>query len=430
MFGLVETANELNLFKEEKIVSKYKFDDIYHAEKVYNEMNRGLFPEEIVDFLVDNGVEEIIVDRSLLKANKQKQLENIKFIEDFGKLRCLKEKVKMQFSKTRGLSHAMAHKNVNFYTLDPLIVQSFALFKQVELDMEKYDKRAVEIYLNYLPELKIKKRLSDSADETVEYKEKFNIEVIQRLWKIRESENIDQKLQWVRTSVGMNLSEDDWKNLERIIDLFNLKKENMQSLEIYLKQKLVEHAPNLTALLGFRMTSEMISLSGSLVNLAKSPAGTVQVLGAEKALFRSLKSKTPTPKYGILKNNDLTTSPRIIRALANKIVICARIDAFSKNKTSAYGEALKEAILLKVNQNVQIDTNEILKTVSEKLKKMEKKDKKNKITAVDEDKTKKSDEKKKRKISDAPKKINKNSVEIESNSNLESTKEKRKRKQK
>ncbi|KRH93670.1 hypothetical protein M153_6730001, partial [Pseudoloma neurophilia] len=104
------------------------------------------------------------------------------------------------------------------------------------------------------------------------------------------------------------------------------------------------------------------------INLSKCTAGTIQVLGAEKALFRSLKSKTPTPKYGILKNNPYTTSPRIIRSLANKIAICARIDAFSKEKTDLYGIALKEAIINKIEKDIQIDTEEILKGVSKKLR--------------------------------------------------------------
>ncbi|KRH92193.1 Ribosome biogenesis protein - Nop56p/Sik1p, partial [Pseudoloma neurophilia] len=209
---------------------------------------------------------------------------------------------------------------------------------------------------------------SDGSKITVDnshvfYKEKFDIEVIQALWKIKE-QNID----WINTSVGMELSDDDWNNLKRIISLFNIKKENAKSLEKYLIEKLSKHAPNLTALLGFKLAAEIISLTGSLINLSKCTAGTIQVLGAEKALFRSLKSKTQTPKYGILKNNPYTTSPRIIRSLANKIAICARIDAFSKEKIDLYGIALKEAIINKIEKDIQIDTEEILKGVSKKLR--------------------------------------------------------------
>ena len=59
-------------------------------------------------------------------------------------------------------------------------------------------------------------------------------------------------------------------------------------------------APNLTALVGELVGARLISHAGSLLNLAKHPASTVQILGAEKALFRALKTKHDTPKYGLI----------------------------------------------------------------------------------------------------------------------------------
>jgi RNA processing factor Prp31 len=59
-------------------------------------------------------------------------------------------------------------------------------------------------------------------------------------------------------------------------------------------------APNLTALVGDLVGARLISHAGSLLNLAKHPASTVQILGAEKALFRALKTKHDTPKYGLI----------------------------------------------------------------------------------------------------------------------------------
>lgn len=367
MFALIETSNSLNLFKDDRIVNKMIFKDVLHAHKIYESLIKGILPSEVSDFLIDNDVQEIIVDKSLLKANMTKDLKNIVFKEDSKKLRLLKEKLKHNFKSTRGLSHKIAHKNVNFYMPDPIIVQSFALLKQVELDMEKYDKRASEIYSHYLPELKIKKQKDECYDDKVQFKECFDIEVIQSLWKIKEQNITDKNLSWIKNSVGINLSDQDWENLQRIIDLFNLKKQNSDNLKKYLEEKIKEHAPNLYELIGYRLTAEIFTLCGSLVNLAKCSSGTVQVLGAEKALFRSLKSKTPTPKYGILKTNGLTHSARIIRSLASKIVLCARIDAFSSIKTNSYGKALREAIEKKIKDDKQIDTMEILRSISKKI---------------------------------------------------------------
>ena len=63
---------------------------------------------------------------------------------------------------------------------------------------------------------------------------------------------------------------------------------------------MVAIAPNLTVLVGELVGARLISHAGSLMNLAKHPASTVQILGAEKALFKALKTKHDTPKYGLI----------------------------------------------------------------------------------------------------------------------------------
>ena len=107
-------------------------------------------------------------------------------------------------------------------------------------------------------------------------------------------------------------------------------------------------APNLTSLIGETVGSKLISHSGSLINLAKYPASTIQILGAEKALFRALKTKGKTPKYGLIFNSTFIgragqkNKGKISRYLANKCAIAARIDSFSEFPTSKIGDALKE----------------------------------------------------------------------------------------
>ena len=107
-------------------------------------------------------------------------------------------------------------------------------------------------------------------------------------------------------------------------------------------------APNLTALIGEMVGSKLISHSGGLTNLAKYPASTIQILGAEKALFRALKTKGKTPKYGLIFNSTfigragLKNKGKISRYLANKCAIAARIDSFSEVTSNKIGETLKE----------------------------------------------------------------------------------------
>jgi nucleolar protein 56 len=84
--------------------------------------------------------------------------------------------------------------------------------------------------------------------------------------------------------------------------------------------------------------------------LAKAPASTVQILGAEKALFRALKTKGNTPKYGLIYHStfigraDAKNKGRISRYLANKCSIATRIDSFSDEPTRLYGEKLRDQV--------------------------------------------------------------------------------------
>lgn len=109
-------------------------------------------------------------------------------------------------------------------------------------------------------------------------------------------------------------------------------------------------APNLTSLIGENIAAKLISHSGSLATLSKYPASTIQILGAEKALFRALKQKTKTPKYGLLYNTSFIgramgkTKGKISRFLANKCAMAARLDYFLVNPTNKFGEKLKEQV--------------------------------------------------------------------------------------
>ena len=96
-----------------------------------------------------------------------------------------------------------------------------------------------------------------------------------------------------------------------------------------------EVAPNTRAIGGSLLGARLLALAGGLLNLAKLPASTIQVLGAEKALFRSLKTKARPPKHGIIFQHPLIHDAKrwqrgkIARALAGKLAIAARVDAFN-----------------------------------------------------------------------------------------------------
>merc|ERR1712085_236076 len=114
--------------------------------------------------------------------------------------------------------------------------------------------------------------------------------------------------------------------------------------------KMAIVAPNLSTLIGDTVAARLISKAGSLTNLAKAPASTVQILGAEKALFRALKTKGNTPKYGLIFHSTFIgraqqkNKGRISRFLANKLSLASRIDCFSDEATTVFGEKLKDQV--------------------------------------------------------------------------------------
>ena len=157
-----------------------------------------------------------------------------------------------------------------------------------------------------------------------------------------------------KSSMGMDISPVDLLNIDtfasRVIGLTDYRKE----LAAYLQSKMGLVAPNLATLIGDVVGARLISHAGSLTNLAKAPASTVQILGAEKALFRALKTRGNTPKYGLIFHSSFIgragakNKGRISRYLANKCSIASRIDAFSEDITTVFGSKLKEQVNQKV----------------------------------------------------------------------------------
>merc|ERR1712240_388043 len=163
-----------------------------------------------------------------------------------------------------------------------------------------------------------------------------------------------------------------------------------KELSAYLQNKMSLVAPNLATLIGDTVGARLISHAGSLTNLAKAPASTVQILGAEKALFRALKTRGNTPKYGLIFHSSFIgragakNKGRISRYLANKCSIASRIDAFSEDSTTVFGSKLKEQVEERPKfyetgdlprKNVDV-MNEAVEEAALETKKKKKKDKK------------------------------------------------------
>jgi nucleolar protein 56 len=203
-----------------------------------------------------------------------------------------------------GHSYSRAKLKFNVNRIDNMIIQAIALLDQLDKDVNLFSMRIREWYGYHFPELV--KLVPDNHQyatvaQFIGNKEDLDEEKLPDLAALVGDDNTVAQniLDAARGSMGSSLSEIDMLNINafasRVVSLSDYRK----SLISYLSEKMNQVAPSLTALLGERIGARLISHAGSLTNLSKYPASTVQILGAEKALFRALKTKGNTPKVGL-----------------------------------------------------------------------------------------------------------------------------------
>ncbi|KAF7696734.1 hypothetical protein HF521_005152 [Silurus meridionalis] len=255
-----------------------------------------------------------------------------------------------------GLGHSYSRAKVKFNVnrADNMIIQSIALLDQLDKDINTFSMRVREWYGYHFPELI--KIVSDNATycklaRFIGNRKELSEESLEPLEEITmDSAKAQAILDASRSSMGMDISPIDLINIEsfssRVVSLTAYRLE----LQEYLRSKMSQVAPNLAALIGEVVGARLISHAGSLTNLAKYPASTVQILGAEKALFRALKTRGNTPKYGLIFHSTFIgraaakNKGRISRYLANKCTIASRIDCFAEVPTSVFGDKLRDQV--------------------------------------------------------------------------------------
>ncbi|KAM3721307.1 Nucleolar protein [Dirofilaria immitis] len=240
-------------------------------------------------------------------------------------------------SMNLAVAHSLGRYRVKFNPekIDTMIVQAVSLLDDLDKELNNYVMRCREWYGWHFPELS--KIIQDHQAYTKTVKamgmrsnakncDLSNILPPELEARIKEEAEI---------SMGTDISNSDTLHIsglcEQIIELTKYRSE----LADYLKNRMMVLAPNLTILLGELVGARLISHAGSLVNLAKYPASTVQILGAEKALFRALKTKRDTPKYGLIYHAQLIGQAstkikgKVARKLAAKVSLSTRIDALA-----------------------------------------------------------------------------------------------------
>ncbi|XP_044272088.1 nucleolar protein 56 [Tribolium madens] len=333
-----------------------------------------------------------------------------------------------------GLGHSYSRAKVKFnvHRVDNMIIQSIALLDQLDKDINTFSMRIREWYSYHFPELvkivpenytyarltKFIKNRKELTDDSLAGLEEITM----------DSGKAQAILDASKSSMGMDISVVDLLNIEmfagRVIALADYRNQ----LSEYLRTKMTDVAPNLAKLIGEQVGARLIAHAGSLTNLAKYPASTVQILGAEKALFRALKTRGNTPKYGLLFHSTFIgragakNKGRISRYLANKCSIASRIDCFTEQPTQIFGEKLRQQVedRLKFYETGDVPKKniEVMKEAMEELEQ-----------ETAQNKSEKKKKKKKRKLNDTNESVGENGVG-ETNGNAEEAEEPPKKKKK
>ncbi|KAK5134542.1 Nucleolar protein 58 [Meristemomyces frigidus] len=249
-----------------------------------------------------------------------------------------------------GLSHSLSRHKLKFSPdkVDTMIIQAIALLDDLDKELNTYAMRVKEWYGWHFPEM------ARIINDNLAYSRvilamgmRLNAGATD-LTDILPEEIEGAVKAAAEVSMGTEITDEDLENIQALAEQVVGFTEYRQQLSSYLTARMQAIAPNLTALVGELVGARLIAHAGSLMNLAKSPASTIQILGAEKALFRALKTKHDTPKYGLIYHASLIgqatgkNKGKIARMLATKTTLGLRIDALSDWGTAGEGDAKDE----------------------------------------------------------------------------------------
>jgi len=244
-----------------------------------------------------------------------------------------------------GLSHSLSRYKLKFSPdkVDTMVVQAINLLDELDKEVNTYAMRTREWYGWHFPELS--KVITDNLQfaKTV-LRMGMRQSIAQHDFSDILAPEIESEMREVaEISMGTEVAEGDILNIKALCEQVIALTESRARLYEYLCARMTAIAPNLTLMVGELVGARLIAHAGSLMNLAKAPASTVQILGAEKALFRALKTKHETPKYGLIYHASLIGQApakhkgKISRVLAAKTALCIRVDALGEGTDNSIG---------------------------------------------------------------------------------------------
>lgn len=282
----------------------------------------------------------------LLRANLEKYAVQTDFVKEADELRDWTHRVSIELTKLR-VRKASEKRDLP-------VAQAIQAIDDLDKTVNLFMGRIREWYGLHFPELdRLVEKHETYARLIVDLgrREKFSVDSVEKEGLPRT--RAEQIADVAEKSMGADLEENDLAQIQTLgRDTLRLY-EARQSLEGYMDSLMEEVAPNIKALVGSLLGARLIALTGGLGNLARMPASTVQVLGAEKALFRSLKTGTRPPKHGIIFQHTMIHEAKrwqrgkIARAIAGKLAIAARADAYSGKY---HGDDLKAGLERRIKE--------------------------------------------------------------------------------
>ena len=376
MHTTILTELGITIFDSEKCLKTFPFEDT--AEE-YVLVKRGKSKLSEVGKFLANGQTTFVNDRGLLDILKKKSIDaQLMEEEQMDNIQSTKPKLLVSsgfandendaMEKLREFAIQLSSSKVTEVSQSPdlHLIQAINTLDETDKIINSISSRLREWYGLHFPELD---NLIDSINgysqivlsgkrENISKEDfenaGFSKDKVEMLCLIKEK------------SRGGNISEKNFIIVQslakQILNLFELRK----NIEEHVNEQMEEEAPNISAILGTAVGARVLAHAGSLNRLGRMPASTIQILGAEKALFRSLKTGANPPKHGILfQHAAVHAAPRwqrgkIARAVAAKAAIAARVDLFKAG--------LNETLLEKLNVRVKEIGDKYKKPVIKELK--------------------------------------------------------------
>ena len=208
---------------------------------------------------------------------------------------------------------------------DKHLIQAVNSIDEIDESISKLIERIREWYALYFPEMDVIKNNETYIKLISENKSKD--EIVKAKPDAFPDDIID---------LDEDINPEDLEIMNNYAKSIHELQKSRKNIENYIDHKMESIAPNLRLLVGPTLGAKLISHAGGIKRLALYPSSTVQIMGAEKALFRHLKSGDRPPKYGLIYQHPQVRGAKwwnrgkIARMLAGRISLAVRRDVFTK----------------------------------------------------------------------------------------------------